>query len=205
MSKPTVSLLGATYSDVSGVELPKSGGGTAIFPFVEGSDTVTQNGTYDVTALASLIVNVSGGGGLESESGTYEPSVDKSNPTISFAKTHAKPPAVIVMIDVTTGSAAPANANSTVMFSYIDILQLCGEGFQSSGVTYYGKYNSSYRTSSSLGNRNGNIRYPYTDTEHASTSSACRYFATESNFLPDPNLNDYWRAGRTYKWIAVWK
>ena len=100
--------MGATYSDVSGVELPVSGGGTASFPFVEGSDTVTTNGTYDVTALASLIVNVSGGGGWESESGTYSPSADISDPTISFAKTHIKPPAIIVMVDVTTESAAPS-------------------------------------------------------------------------------------------------
>jgi hypothetical protein len=62
MAKPDISLLGATYSGVSGVTLPKSGGGTATFPWVEGSQTVTENNTYDVTNLASLIVNVSGGG-----------------------------------------------------------------------------------------------------------------------------------------------
>lgn len=63
MSKPNISLLGATYSGVSGVELPKQGGGTASFPWVEGSETKTQNGTYDVTTLAEVVVNVSGGGG----------------------------------------------------------------------------------------------------------------------------------------------
>jgi len=62
MANPSVSLLGATYSDVRGVVLPTSGGGTATFPWVEGSQTVTANDTYDVTNLASLIVNVSGGG-----------------------------------------------------------------------------------------------------------------------------------------------
>lgn len=61
MAKPNISLLGATYSGVAGVTLPKSGGGTATFPWVEGSDTVTQNDTYDVTNLAELVVNVSGG------------------------------------------------------------------------------------------------------------------------------------------------
>jgi hypothetical protein len=62
MANPNISLLGATYSGVSGVTLPKSGGGTATFPWVEGSETKTANGTYDVTNLAELIVNVSGGG-----------------------------------------------------------------------------------------------------------------------------------------------
>lgn len=63
MSAPNISLMGATYSGVKGVTLPKSGGGTATFPWVEGSETKTANGTYDVTNLAQLIVNVSGGGG----------------------------------------------------------------------------------------------------------------------------------------------
>lgn len=61
MAKPNISLLGATYSGVAGVTLPKSGGGTATFPWVEGSETKTANGTYDVTNLAQLVVNVSGG------------------------------------------------------------------------------------------------------------------------------------------------
>ena len=63
MSAPNISLLNATYSGVTGVQLPKQGGGTATFPWVEGSETKTQNGTYDVTNLAELVVNVSGGGG----------------------------------------------------------------------------------------------------------------------------------------------
>ena len=62
MAEPNISLLGATYSGVKGVTLPKSGGGTATFPWVEGSETKTANGTYDVTNLAELIVNVSGSG-----------------------------------------------------------------------------------------------------------------------------------------------
>ena len=63
MAEPNISLLGATYSGVKGVTLPKQGGGTATFPWVEGSETKTANGTYDVTNLAELVVNVSGGGG----------------------------------------------------------------------------------------------------------------------------------------------
>ncbi len=62
MANPNISLLGATYSGVSGVSLPKQGGGTATFPWVEGSREVTENDTYNVTNLAQLVVNVSGGG-----------------------------------------------------------------------------------------------------------------------------------------------
>ena len=62
MANPNISLLGAVYPSVAGVTLPTQGGGTATFPWVEGSLTVTENDTYDVTGLAQLIVNVAGGG-----------------------------------------------------------------------------------------------------------------------------------------------
>lgn len=63
MANPNIDLLGAVYPAVAGVTLPKQGGGTAVFPYVEGSQTITQNGTVDVTNLAEVVVNVSGGGG----------------------------------------------------------------------------------------------------------------------------------------------
>lgn len=62
MAAPNIKLLGATYSSVAGVTLPTSTNGTATFPWVEGSETKTANGTYDVTNLAEVVVNVSGGG-----------------------------------------------------------------------------------------------------------------------------------------------
>ena len=72
MSAPNISLMGATYSSVAGVTLPKDGGGTATFPWVEGSETKTENGTYNVTNLEQLVVNVSGGGGASNiRQGTF--------------------------------------------------------------------------------------------------------------------------------------
>ena len=93
MAKPNISLLGATYSEVAGVTLPTSGGSTATFPWVEGSETKTANGTYDVTNLAELVVNVSGGGtGLVYETGTYTPTADIAKPKIMFLNTHTVEP-----------------------------------------------------------------------------------------------------------------
>ena len=84
MAEPNISLLGATYSGVKGVTLPKSGGGTATFPWVEGSETKTANGTYDVTNLAQLIVNVSGGG-----SSPWHRLVNAQENTVSTTSTSA--------------------------------------------------------------------------------------------------------------------
>jgi len=73
MANPDITLLNATYSGVSGVTLPKNGGGTATFPWVEGSQTITTNNTYDVTNLAEVVVNVSGGGGASNVvTGTFK-------------------------------------------------------------------------------------------------------------------------------------
>lgn len=206
MSKPTISLLGATYSDVSGVELPVSGGGTASFPFVEGSQTVTTNGTYDVTALASLIVNVSGGGGsgLEYETGTFETSTDVNRPAISFAKTHTKPPSLIVMADIIVATAPVTD--SVLCWDYEDTYQLFGSGTLGSGTTImYGRTHTQYRSGTSTGNSRTIMQYDYTDTAREDAISCTRYYARESAFYPYPSSTArYWRAGRTYKWIAVW-
>lgn len=71
MAAPDISLMGATYNGVTGVTLPKSGSGTATFPWVEGSQEITTNNTYDVTNLASIVVNVSGGSSVKTKTGTF--------------------------------------------------------------------------------------------------------------------------------------
>jgi len=58
---PDIVIAGATFNGVPSIEIPKSGGGKASFFAVDGSLTVTENGTYDVSTLAQIVVNVSGG------------------------------------------------------------------------------------------------------------------------------------------------
>lgn len=89
MAKPNITLLNATYSDVSGVSLPKQGGGTATFPWVEGSETKTSNGTYDVTNLAEVVVNVSSGGTLTVKTATHTQTATAQ--TLSFTSLTAQP------------------------------------------------------------------------------------------------------------------
>ena len=58
-----ITWLDKAYTDVPFVALPQTGGGNAIFYDDTGSQTITENGTYDVTGIAEAVVNVSGGGG----------------------------------------------------------------------------------------------------------------------------------------------
>ncbi len=102
MASPNISLLGATYNSVAGVTLPTSGGGTATFPWVEGSQTVTSNGTVNVTNLAELVVNVSGGGGASNiVTGTFKYSTTSATAetvTLSYSGS-GYPIACIIVLD----------------------------------------------------------------------------------------------------------
>lgn len=103
MANPNISLLGATYSGVSGVTLPTQGGGTATFPWVEGSQSITQNGTVDVTNLAEVVVNVSGGGGASNVvTGTFKGTTTGAAMDISLPYTGSGYP-IVVAIYPTTG------------------------------------------------------------------------------------------------------
>ena len=208
MAKPNISLLGATYNGVAGVTLPKSGGGTATFPFVEGEEYIDENGEYDVTNLASIIVDVEGGGGgggLTFESDIWTPSTDIARPTISFYNSHTEAPALIHLCDVT--GTAHSTTNSNYVFTYVDPFKLWGYGYpySSSGFRYAAAYYS-YRASNT--NSISSAGLLITNKSSSSTSSSTdypRYWATESGFHPYSNSSSrYWRSGRTFKWIAVW-
>ena len=208
MAKPNISLLGATYSGVAGVTLPTSGGGSATFPWVEGSETKTANGTYDVTNLAQLIVNVAGGGGsgLEYETGTFEPDADIARPQILWTNTHTEAPVLIYMCDVT--GTAHSTTNSNYVFAYCDPFKLWGQGYpySSTGFRYANAYYS-YRGSNANSISSAGLLITNKSSSTSSGSTAYpRYWTTETDFHPYSNSTSrYWRAGRTYKWIAVWK
>lgn len=208
MANPNISLLGATYNGVSGIQLPTSGGGTATFPWVEGSKTVTENDTYDVTNLAQLVVNVAGGGGsgLEYETGTYTPSSDIARPTIQWANTHSEAPILVLFSDMTgTGHNA---TNSNYNFMYCDFYKLWGHGipYSSSGFRYAVAY-FSYRASSTSSITSSSLICSNNSSSTSSSGTSYpRYWASPTDFHPYSNSTSrYWRAGRTFNWIAVWK
>ena len=208
MANPNISLLGATYSGVAGVTLPKSGGGTATFPWVEGSQTFTENGTFNVASLASIIINVAGGGGsgLEYETGTYTPDADIARPQILWSKTHTEAPVLVYMCDVTGTASAATNSNH--VFMYADPYKLWGKGYPytSSGYRYANAWYC-YRGANTSSISSAGLMITNNSGSTSSSSTAYpRYWASPTDFHPYTNSTSrYWRAGRTYKWIAVWK
>lgn len=202
MSAPNISLLGATYSGVSGVSLPQSGGSTATFPWVEGSETKTENGTYDVASLAQLVVNVAGGGGLTYETGTYTPSEDIARPTINFTNSHTDTPILVMFADATGTDHTVTNSNYACIIANIN--GFTGGGVPSSATSNrrYGVASYVYRSSSSPSQGASGI----TSLTSSSSGSGLKYWVTNTGFIPSSaSTSRYWRTGRTYKWIAVWK
>ena len=172
---------------------------------VSGSETKTENGTYDVTNLASLIVNVAGGGGSGKtfETGTYTPTSDTARPQIKFSGTHTVPPALVFMSDTSSSSGISSNSNTSFMLC--DMYRCFGAGYPySTSATRYAIACYSYRSSNS--STVGSVQIQYnSDNTSTSSSSYYRYWASTTDFHPYSNSSSrYWRANRTYKWIAIW-
>ena len=164
---------------------------------VSGSDTVTTNDTYDVTNLAQLIVNVSGSGGLEYETGTLTPTSDASTPIIEFSNTHTDIPSYINIVD-TTGTTA--TSSSCLYWTFMNWYTAFGAVVKTTNsANMYGRYQYGYKSSS--GASAGNIDC----TNTGSSSGGLYYLVSTDRFGPYCGSgNRYWRSGRTYKWIAVW-
>lgn len=240
-----ITLLGASYSDVPSVELPKTGGGTAQFDdttiasnaasasditsgklaFVNGelvtgtasgggatliTKSITANGTYNASSdnadgYSSVTVNVSGGGGLVYETGTWTPTEDVANYTITLNGTHTVAPWFYMIADASNTYSDVKNTNYCVMYKNWE--QSLGAFFYPSSTSlYYGETRLFYRGSNTTSITNGSsvFSHSYSDPSSASNSYP-RYWATESSIRAYTNSSTrYWRAGRTYKWIAVW-
>lgn len=234
-----ITLLGASYSDVPSVELPKTGGGTAQFDdttiasnaasasditsgklaFVNGelvtgtasgggatliTKSITANGTYNASSdnadgYSSVTVNVSGGGGLVYETGTWTPATDISRGTIAFTNAHTTRPCSVIVSDATGTAPTGGTMIYWAVSSWYDAFGLPAYGSNSAAV--YGGIRWAYATSSSYAANGTNINF----LTGVSSQSCMSYVMTETEFHPYGNTSNYaWRAGRTYKWIAVW-
>ena len=172
--------------------------------------SITANGTYaassdNVDGYSSVTVNVSGGGGLVYETGTWEPSTDTSRGEILFTNSHTSPPIYVSLTDATDTFSDVTYSNYG--FHWLDWWRITGVGmYASSGTKYYCELIFDYKgsTGTSINNTykklSQNSDYPYSNI-----SNYPRYWVTPTGFNPYTDSTDrYWRAGRTYKWIAVW-
>lgn len=175
----------------------------------QAGSTITPSAAQQLAVAANTFVTgniyvAAATAGLVTETGTYTPSNNTAKPTISFANSHTNPPAIIVMTD--TSSASGITSNSNTAFMLIDFERLNGAGYPySTSATRYALAAYIYRTSN--GSTLGSTQIQYgSDNTGSSSTGYYRYWATASAFYPYSNSSSrYWRSGRTYKWIAIWK
>lgn len=152
-----------------------------------GSKTITENGEVDVSALASVLVNVAGGGvGLPSgiaSIATGEYTVSSEFTTTRQTVTHnlgVVPDLVLFYYD---------GGNIATKYSMLFSLRSTKMGYCSSVYNLYNAYHGNSMTAVTITNSN-------------STTVGVSNL-TETTFqIASHSSSYYWRAG-TYKWIAI--
>lgn len=199
MATDTLEIFGVEYTGVTGIKATDDNDAIKTYVRPDGSTTITENGTVDVTQFASAIVNVAGvGSGLEYETGTLTLSSDASTPIIMFSDTHTDIPCYINVVD-TTGTTA--TSNSSLYWTFMNWYTPFDAIIKTAdSANMYGRYQYGWKSSS--GASAGNIDCKST----GSSSGGLYYLVSTDSFGPYcGSASRYWRRGRTYKWIAVWK
>lgn len=198
-------IAGATFNAVPSIEIPTAQGGTAKFvdpsPTTAGAADVAS-GKLFFDALGALVQGTAsgGGGGLDYETGTWEPAEDINKHTISFSKTHTERPIFVMLVDV-ENTSIPTNSN--FLLTVTNWYDCFGAAPTSgNGTNHYGRVTYGYRTTSTPSYGVTSC----TGITSTTSSSDIPYWISPTGFLAYAiSSSRYWRAGRTYKWIAVWK
>lgn len=186
--------------------LDTNGGTIRTITAVDISDTTAQasdvaQGKYFYTADGTKTAGTSsgGGGGLEYETGTWTPTADIARPTISFTSTHTERPIYVLISDI---SGEERNTDDMLAWAIVNWYDAFGFGLKvTSSQTNYARTQGIYKTAASFGAGTSNI----SSLDGNSGTTEMGYFLTKTAFYPYGNVSTrYWRAGRTYKWIAIW-
>ena len=198
MASPNISLLGATYSGVEGVTLPKSGGGTATFPWVEGTLTVASNSTYDVTKYASVSVNVpSGGGGLTllktTSLGTLSTSSTSAADTGKTMTVTGYNDYDVLVVDVSVDT--PTNGRHTSTVSFVILTGTSDVGTKNTYTVASNKWNSKLGSTGTGSTRQSTSAYGvYVNAASVSSSTMTLTFYYRYNSNSTGTLNGTYTA-----------
>lgn len=182
-----IKIAGASYSGVPFLDIPKSdGSGDARFHDCTGSKTITENGEHDVTGLASILVNVAGGGGglpsgiSKIAFGEYEVKTDFTTARQTVTHNLGVVPDLVLFF---------ADGNVAQTYSMLFALRSTKMGYRSSAYNLYCGYHGNSTTTTTLQNSNS--------TSYGVSNLTATTFQIASN-----SSSYYWRAG-TYKWVAI--
>ena len=152
--------------------------------------------------FVSAINAISGGGGstLITKSITANGTYDAEDDSASEA------PAFIMMVDAT--GTANTTSNTNMQFVWCDYYKLYGIGmpWSSSEYRYASAYYAYRATNTSALSVGGVHCSANSDNAGSGGINYPRFWTDELGFTPNSaSTSRYWRAGRTYKWIAIWR
>ena len=224
-----VTIAGRQYSAVPAIDIPKTGGGTATFTDVTDTTAIASDvasGKYFFTASGVLTLGTATGGGgtggvtqdqdgylvlddqappptpsggLEYEEGIFEPETDIAHPTIAFTNTHTTRPYSAVVLDVTGTASANYSALFWALICWYDVF---GETPAVTSGVVYGGLRWGYSSSNGYAANGANINV----LTGGGTNSSLDFSVSNTAITPYLGSNSFlFRAGRKYKWIAVWR
>ena len=149
-----------------------------------GSQTITSNGTYDVSALAEAVVNVSGGGsGVQYATGTYTPSqtydTTGNRAIVTVSEIGFTPTRFILRV---TDKATVSGIQYTVFYAIFDEswpIRLCGRYSNTSNTSASSISQSSWTTQTN---------------NHFYLSNGTIYFRTTSGYILVGSVEYTWEA-----------
>lgn len=212
-----ISLWGATFNGTPAVDLPTSSGGTARFYEVSGSDTITENGTYDVMTLSSVVVNVAGSGGASNfVEGTFtaQSSAGVQSVTIPYTGSGYPIMAVVVVENGAYNTSISEWYNSTQRYAvgqwtmtksvFTSSPTYGTSGTQNQGVTTWVYKNSassstSYTRSSAM---NTNV---YSSSNASNAGATCVRFKSSTSLSVYVNTTSYGLLpSLTYRYFIIY-
>ena len=166
-----------------------------------GSVTQDQDGYIVLPPTGGSTPSVSG---LVYETGTWTPSQDEYLHLQYFSNIHSTAPMFFSVSDA-TGTASDTTYDNFDL-TYVNFEQAVRSGGAStSSQTIYGLVGMRYKTSSTNTQGAANVITVPLSQSDGSTSGQPTFWATNEYIKFSTASNSrYWRAGRTYKWIAVW-
>lgn len=182
----------------------KTGTGVSVAAseLVSGLQTLSRNGSFDVTNLAEIVTRFPDA--FDFESGTFSPDSDVVTYNIPFTRTHSRMPFFAMVVDAT--GTYDSTQNTSAYMCYHNYLQSWNALFKmASSTNVYGFTHIAYRTTngSTLIFNQYPFYYSYTNTG-TSNQNYPRYWVTETGIKATTISTAYWRAGRTYRWFAIW-
>lgn len=158
---------------------------------VAGTSSGGGGGSVTQDSNGFIVLPETGGGGgstgLVYETGTWTPSEDIVGEWISFSDSHSEEP-IYVLIEDSDISTTPSECWTVCSISL-------WSNFYGATGNYRGIAAKRYLTGTTHGG----------STTLINSDFSLGNYVTSSSFRPNgSDTGYYWKAGRTYKWVAVW-